>query len=397
LGQLGKMLLAQQFDHEADICFAEAGRLDPADPRWLYGRCVRILKRDPDHAVAMLEEAKALADAAPKYPRYRSVIYMQLAEALLEGGQLDAAEAICRAEQQHNPNNPRPVLRLGLIAQARGDTALAEQLLTTAQASLSCRRFATAQLAALARSRGDRTAADIYEKQVAASPPEAVWPDPFFEEIASLQVGQRGFERQVKRLESERQYDEAVQLYRKRIEKHPTVHNYVGAGVNLARLAQQQTDQAARAADYDQAFRMLRQAVELGPDNSFAHYTLAQVVFARAERDQQADPDSPQIKAWFREVRDHAKRAVELRPGYAEAYLWWGLALKHLGEPKEALAPLRAGVTCQPSDFRLQLSLGQALIEADRGAEAETYLENARKLGPDDPRPVEALKRLRKK
>ena len=69
-GHLGKILLAQQFDKEADVCFAEAFRLDPTDARWLYGRCVIALKRDPDHAVAMLREALAVADKAP--PDYRS-------------------------------------------------------------------------------------------------------------------------------------------------------------------------------------------------------------------------------------------------------------------------------------------------------------------------------------
>ncbi len=149
-GHLGKVLLAQQFDREADICFAEAFRLDPSDARWLYPRCVIILKRDPDHAVALLRQAAAVAgDNTP--PDYRSVIHLQLAEALLERGQLDDADQIFRAERSRDPDNLRPVLGIGLIAQLRGENALAREMLTAAQACPSARRYATVQLAALAR------------------------------------------------------------------------------------------------------------------------------------------------------------------------------------------------------------------------------------------------------
>jgi tetratricopeptide (TPR) repeat protein len=383
-GHLGKVLLAQQFDKEADVCFAEAFRLAPTDARWLYPRCVIILKRDPDHAVAMLREALAIADKAPA--DYRSVIGMQLAEALLERGQLDEAEKLYNAEHGIAPDNPRATLGLGLIAQLRGENALATAMLTAAQSGLSARRYATVQLAALARAQGDSDLADVYERKIATLPPDAVWPDPFFEEIAPMQVGQRGFEREVKRLEKERRFDEAAELYLKRIAAHPTLHNYAGAAVNLGRQR-----------DYDRAFPLLREAVRLYPNHAHAHYTLALVVFARAEREWQTRPDAPEVKAWFGEARDHAKKAAELRPSYGEAYLFWGMSQKYLGQPEAAIAPLRSGVALLPADGRLQLGLGQALLEAGHGAEAAIHLENARRIAPDDPRPIQALDRIRKK
>jgi tetratricopeptide (TPR) repeat protein len=384
-GQLGKVLLGQQFDREADICFAEASRLDPVDARWLYPRCVITLKRDPDHAVTCLRHASAVAAANDRTPAdYRSVIDMQLAEALLERGLLDEAEPIFRAEQVRNAQNLRAVLGLGLIAQLRGETASAQEMLTAAVACPSARRFATVQLAALARTQGDKAGAEAYEKKIATLAPDAVWPDPFFEEIAGLQGGQRGFERVVKRLEHERRFSEAAELYLKRLEKKPTVQNYVGAATNLSRLR-----------DYDRAFPLVRKAVALEPDNEFAHCSLALVVFARAEIEWHANPNAPYLKEWFAEARDHARRASELRPTYAEAYLWWGLALKYLGEPEAAIEPLRIGVAQSPADFRLQFSLGDVLVDTGRLKEAESYLDNARKLSPNDPRLAAALERLR--
>ena len=91
------------------------------------------------------------------------------------------------------------------------------------------------------------------------------------------------------------------------------------------------------------------------------------------------------------------RRAAELRPGYARAYLFWGLALKYLGEPAAAVEPLRKGVLGHPEEFDLQLALGEALLQTGQDREAQTYLENARRLDPDDPRPAQDLERLRHK
>ena len=387
-GQLGKVILAQQFDREADICFAEACRLDPDDPRWLYARCVIVQKRDPDHAVEILQKAAALAEKAwPEHPRYRSVIRMQLAESLLERGRLDEAEPIFEAEHRENPENPRAALGLGLIAQSRGDAVRAERLLKAAQLSPSASRYATVQLALLARTQGNTAQAEAYEKTIATMGSDAVWPDPFFEEVAPMHVGERGFERVIRQLEKERRFGEAAQLYETRLKTHPTIHNHVGAALNYGRLRK-----------YDRAFPHVREAVRLEPKSAFAHCSLAQVVFARAERVYQEEPDSPQVKEWFQEALDHAKQAVELRPNYAEAYLFWGQSLKYLGRPVEAVEPLRRGVAGQPANKEQQLALGQALLESGQFTdEALNCLEAAHRLAPDDPRPIQALDSLRLK
>jgi len=96
-------------------------------------------------------------------------------------------------------------------------------------------------------------------------------------------------------------------------------------------------------------------------------------------------------------VVEHARRTTELKPDHARAYLFWGLALKYLGEPAAAVAPLRKGVMCRPELLELQFALGDVLLEAGQYREAETYLENARKIDPNDQRVTEALVRLHKK
>jgi tetratricopeptide (TPR) repeat protein len=364
-GHLGRVLLAHLFDRDADACFAQAARLNPDDPMWFYGRGVIALKREPDKAIALLRQAAA----GISRPEYRSVANLQLAEAFLERENLDEAEKLFRAELESEPGNARAALGVGLIAKVRGHEKEAAAYLTIAQASPHARKIATAQLAATA---------DL--------PNDTAWPDPLLDGNMLLVVGRRGWERQVDQLERQGDYTQAVEKYLKKIEDEPTMQNYVGAGINLARLR-----------DYDQALPLLRKAVEIAPQSAHAHYSLGAVLCGRAEREWESTPGGSQVKNWFQEAIDHSRRAADLRPDLARAYLHWGVALKYLGDPAAAITPLKKGVACHPADFDLQLVLGEVLVETGNAKEATSHLENARRLNPHDPRPGQFLERLKNK
>jgi tetratricopeptide (TPR) repeat protein len=380
-GHLAMTLEAHHYEPEADRCFAEADRLDPADVRWPYFRGLYALKYDPDSAPAFLRRAAALRSS----PGYRTAVRLRLAEALLERGDLDEAEALFREEWLPEEGNPRAAFGLGLIAAARGDGAAAEKFLTAARDSPTARRAATAQLAALARARGDDAAAARLERESAPLPGDLVaWPDPLVEQIVRLQVGAGARAEEAARLERERRYREAAEVYQRLLKEQPSVRAYVGAGLNLA-----------RAGDYGEALPLLREAVGRDPDSPEAHFALALAQFTRAEKARDRSPDA--AREWFREAADQARRAAGLKPDHARAYLIWGVALRYLGEPAAAVAPLRQGVACRPTEVDLQLSLGEVLLDLGRTDEAKTYLDNARQLDPADDRVTRALERLGEK
>ncbi len=382
-GQLGMVLLAHLFDKESDRCFAEAARLHPTDPRWPYGRARIALKRDPGNALPLLRQAAAASD--PRSSQ-ESCYRLELAETLLDRQQLDEAEKLFREERRRHRANLRAALGLGLVARARGDQRAAADFLTAARASPHARKLATAQLAALARARGDTAAADAYEREAAAPPDDTTWPDPFLDQIMQLRVGHRRSEREVSDLEREHRYTEAAQRWLQLLQEHPTPDAYVGAGINLARIK-----------DYEKALPLLREGMRLDPNNAKAHYSLAVAQFSRAEEEWQQSPGSAQAKEWLGEAVTHARRATELKPDHAFAYLIWGLALKYLDQPAAAVVPLRKGVACRPESLELQLGLGEALLESGQDREATTHLENARRLDPNDTRPIRDLERLRAK
>jgi tetratricopeptide (TPR) repeat protein len=348
-GSLGLTLHAHQLEADADRCYERSAALDPADPRWPYARGWLALKHSADAAAPFLRQAAGLDGR----PEYRSAARLQLAEILLERGRADEAEALLLVE---SASNPRVAFGLGLAAAARGDGASAATHLTAARVSPFARRKATAQLALLARSRGDAAAAEAFEREAAGMPEDAAWPDPLQADVSRLRVGGLG---------REREFDRQMK-----------------AGLD-----------AARAGRFEQAVGLLRGSVGSDPTSASAHFNLAIVLSAWAETER----GRPPARDRFREAAAEARRATELKPDFARAYLIWGTCLRHLGETAAAVEPFRRGVACLPTDADLQLGLGESLLDTGDLAGAEAHLESARRLAPNDPGAANALERLRSK
>src|SRR5947209_1891319 len=90
-GELGEVFLANELEEEGRVCFAEAERLDPRDPRWPYYQAGVLLNRgEREAAVAYLQRAlerfPADGEAVP-------AAHLRLAETLLALGRADEAEA----------------------------------------------------------------------------------------------------------------------------------------------------------------------------------------------------------------------------------------------------------------------------------------------------------------
>ena len=382
-GELGMTLLAHQYEAEADRCFAEAARLDAGDASWPYYRGLYAMRYDPDKAVGFLRQAMAGRCAS----EHKSALRLRLAEELLEREELVEAEKLFRQDWQGQSRDPRAAFGLGLIALARGEEKLAEEMFIAARVSPTARKPATAHLAVLARKRGDEVAAAGFEQEaVAISSKIRGWPDPFVDQALRLQVGLQKRLSDLAQIEERRGFAEAAQSYLREIEQRPTPYAYLHAGLNLARMEQ-----------FDRALPLLREAVRRDPDNCESHMGLAQALYTQAEKMRKTSPDSADAKKSFREAADAARLATERKPNYAAAYLLWGSALMQLGEPDAAVGPLKKGVACRPELFHLQLALGEAFSQTNAFLEAETHLENARKLAPNDPRADLALARLPKK
>src|ERR1019366_8308866 len=103
-GELGKVLRAYDYYDASDVCFTQAQRFDPNEPRWPYYLGLSQTLRNPEDALPFLRRAVVLSD---KYDRGNDAPRLRLAETLLQTG----AIAECREQLDRvlswNPDDPR--------------------------------------------------------------------------------------------------------------------------------------------------------------------------------------------------------------------------------------------------------------------------------------------------
>ncbi len=379
-GNLGSLLLAHGYDREAGACFARAERLNPEDRRWPYLWAAGLLRTDWDAAMPHLRRAAALC--AGRDDEYSTVARLQLAEALLTMGQFDEAEPLFRQALEKDPDNPRAHLGLGQLALARDNSADAFAHLSRSAASPYTAKRAAAQLAALHRRRGEGEAAAEFGRRAERLPADRPWDDPFLKDCMRQAVGRQALFAQAERMERSGRLPDAAALLRDLVEFYPDDnHSAVKLGVVLVEMGQ-----------FADGERVLRGAVARAPDQFQARYFLSVAVYYQAER--QEVLGSP-AAGRFEEAADSARKAIALKPDHAFAHLYLGLALQHLGRRAEAIESLRIAVRYSPESSDPHLHLGEALAADGRKEEALAELERAAELAREDPRPRQALARLR--
>ena len=118
-GELGEVFYANELEAQSGVCFAQAERFEPNNPRWPYFRGWPVLNRgDRRGALPYFQRAADLAEAAfyvNDAPR------LLLAETLLALGSPDEAEEHYRRVLARHPDDVRAHYGLGLLAMARDD------------------------------------------------------------------------------------------------------------------------------------------------------------------------------------------------------------------------------------------------------------------------------------
>jgi tetratricopeptide (TPR) repeat protein len=382
-GDLGKLFRGSKFIEEAVVCFAEAERLDPADPHWPYLQGEALRLRDPNAALPHLRRAVAMAeqskDAAAAPMRLR------LAEVLLATGQYDEADSHLRRALEDDPQDPSRHLCLGLLAYARDNLKESRAHLLRCLDSPFTRKRACTQLAVLAQRQDDAAAAAEYSRRARAFPADSPWPDPLRTVSGPTALGKTARFTFIDHLMSQGRYSEAVFMLQQMAEEEPDYRVHVSLGENLARLGR-----------WQEAEQALRMAVREAPENVRANYLLGKVLFAQAEQSWNQPGLRDQAVAQFRAAADCARQALAGKPDDRASCLLLGRSLKFLNERQQALDYLRRAVECGPEDTDAHFYLGEALAEAGREAEARAQLQQAAKLaGPDDSRARQALEQLK--
>jgi tetratricopeptide (TPR) repeat protein len=376
-GKLAMVAAANGYQEQSLVCLVQAERFDPAEPRWPYLHGDTLLAGRPHEALPLLERALERATSR----EHEAAIRFRLALALIEDGQLDAAEEHLDALGKLEPDGARWHFGLGLVAAAREQRAAArEHLEAVLKSPFGCKQ-AHARLAALALADGDDALARSHQQRYAQQPADIPWPDPLLDEMHGYAVGRQSRFLQAEGLEARGRLPEAVALLRRIAADQPDARSYLALGRALGNLGA-----------YGEAEPLLHAVVGREPDNVQAHHFLGTVLFLQGEQQAASGGSKERAEALLREAICEQDRVLAIQADHAMAHLMRGRALAALGETEEALAALRQAVLCRPEFSDTHLYLGETLGRAGRRAEALPHLQDAVRLArPGDNRPRQAL------
>ncbi len=369
-GRLGQAFLANdRMESEAQICFAEAERLDTENPHWPYYQASILLNQgEREAALAYLQRAAArcaVADPDNTTPRLR------FAETLLALGRRDEAEEQFRQVLARNSDEVRAHYGMALAALDRQDWRTSREHLLRCLGRPFAQQKACVQLAFVSQCLGDSANAEKYRQQAERLPADQEWSDPYVTEYLTWAVTKQNRYRRAEALEASGRLREAAAVLGPMLKEYPD--DYLAPWM-LGKILGQ-------IGDFREAERALRQALRLAPQKVQVHYYLGVVLFSQA-LDAVEEGDKAHAEKLYRETVQRCRDALALKHDYGLALMTLGLALKGLGQRADALAALRQAVRCNPEHAELHYHLGQMLAEERRRDEARDQFEQAIKIAP---------------
>jgi tetratricopeptide (TPR) repeat protein len=342
-GRLGMVFRAHDYSGESSLCFAQAERLDPREPRWPYFQGITLVPIDPDAGIACLERAVERFGDGLLAPRLR------LAEALLDNGRLDQADQHLKEVLAREAENPRSHFDMGRLAVMREDWRPALEHLTTCVDDVHARRLALTLRAQVYRRLGEQDHAERDEKELEQLSDDERWSDPLTDEVLTLQRGLSARLMTVDTLTRARRFDQAIPILEDTAKKYPT------SPLPWLRLA----DLWRMVGRMDRAEQACRQAVQADPELAQAWFALG--CFQALDRP--------------REAADTFRRAIRLKPDHALAHFNLAYCLGQLGDPAAAATEYRLTLRCSPDYEPARKALKEVEAEIqDRQGKAKNGL-----------------------
>jgi tetratricopeptide (TPR) repeat protein len=371
------VFLAHRFNSQSIICFAEASRLDPTNPRWPYFIGHHYLLEGCRPSIPYLQKAYALAQE----PAYKSASRMRLAEAYIDSCEPIEAEKLLEEEVTVNPQNPRARHGQAVLAIGRGDYRAAITYLNLVPNASAHHQIAAA-LAACHRHLGEIAEAELYERK-SASIVEEPWPDPYVDEFTNRQTG---FVRRLRlaiHLQKQKRTREAAEIIEELVRENPGDQTLFLLGFNLMQLGR-----------HRQAEQIFRMVLTKNPNHSPAHDYLGLSLSMQAEEKVKAGDKEKSIHLFEAAVIEF-REAAKLNPKEGVARFRAGLALKNLGRLPEAADEYRAALLATPEHAFIHQEMGEVLLEMNKPAEAIPFLKEAIRLASPNDRGQKLLEKAK--
>lgn len=271
-GKLGAILRSFGFREQAGQCLAEAERLDPKEPRWPYLQATLRSGESPSVALAKFCRAVALCGNDPEMPRLR------LARLLAETGQQGKAREELRQLLRAKPDSGPARLLMAQISQARGEWDQAIDMAKAGATNPYTARAAWTLLSALHRRRGDTNAAEFASRRAGAVTPDAVWPDPFEDDVLALRSDARSLSDRAQSYLMAGRPADAMPLVNRLVREHS---DFAETWLLLGRAQYLQNQPVA-------AEQSLRRFLQLDPASVNGHFQLGMSLLAQKRYEEAA-------------------------------------------------------------------------------------------------------------
>jgi len=334
---------------EAENAYAVAIELGDSEPRWRYHRALLVARRgDLQPALADLERVIALA------PTYAPARWQQ-GFWRLDLGDTDGALTSFRAAMQAAPEDQAGAVGVARVQLSKREDAAAaatlEQLLERAPGN----RYAL-QLLGTAYQRLGREDEARFALSVGAGGQPA-WNDPWSDEVAQFRRGFAAMLKEATQLGLERRFDESIALLETLRQMRPddtALKVYLGG-------------MYASAGRMREAETILSPVLAADPRQFDATMHLASGYLFAGDLDQAAT---------------YAARAMDLRPGSADASKLQGIVLWRKGGDRDAMAAFESAASADPRDAMPHLWMGMILGQQGRYLDARRRFEVALSKNP---------------
>jgi tetratricopeptide (TPR) repeat protein len=364
-GEMGKLLMAAEFDDAAEPCFLNAQALVPGEVRWPYylGHLYDRRGQNAQSAAAFERANQLRPDDIPTLVRLGG-IYLD------QGRPADAERLFARAVSLQ-PRLGSALLGLGRAALARQDYGRAVEYLEQALSVNPQASSAHYPLAMAYRGLGDLANAEAHVHLKGRT--EADTPDPLMQELDELLQSAMAYDGRGERALAAGQWAVAADDFRKGMAlapDNPTLRHKLQYHLATA---------LAMSGDVRAAVEQFEDVVKRSPDFARAHYSLG-ILMASGGRGQQAI--------------EHLSAAVKYDPTNAEARLRLAEVLRLVGRPEESLPHYEQVIQSDPRLVEAWLGYAQALVSLKRDAQARERLTEALRVNPGQPQLTGALAHL---
>lgn len=363
-GQLGSVLLAHDFQGEAEVCFGQAERFDSREVAWPYLLGVIRTNSDLEGACNCFRRAEELRPDL-------TLPQLRLGEVLLERREIDAARSQFQRALAIDPNNPRANLGMARVACLQGDFRAALLAAQESAARAHSQRATHELLLQVYHRLGDDRGA-FQERNLLARLPasETVWQDRFVERVMMLRRDGAWVAGQAQSMLGSGRAAEAVALLEELVREEPRDPQWpVLLGRTLVKLH-----------EHVRAAVVLDAARNVHPDSPEIRCLRGSVFFFQQD--------------WAAAAKQF-EEAIQIKPDYSEAHYNLGHTRRRAGDRDGAIVAFRTALRFQPDFAAAHANLGELLLQKGDRAKALEHLRIAVQLDPEDPAPRRLLERGR--